>query len=200
MSGSALSAAGLGPARPRTGQVFTGSGPGLAGPLMKFTWKPEDLFQEWFSPPKTGLSKKGLWIVLCSSYTCSCISVSGFWCSCLCSCPCLGSCLLSLISCISVPCSSSLLPILQPGSQPGAPAWSTLGNLLMFSRKRRRQKPIRSHMFDTLPMGPRFGLAPGPCCGGCPTSWFTEGSLLIPPAWSLFIGDRTGPYEEGGWR
>lgn len=43
------------------------------------------------------------------------------------------------------------------------------------------------------PMGPRLGAELELCCGGCPTSWLTEGSLLIPPPWALFIGERTGP-------
>jgi len=45
----------------------------------------------------------------------------------------------------------------------------------------------------TLPMGPRLGAELELCCAGCPTSWLTEGSLLIPPPWTLFMGERTGP-------
>lgn len=36
-------------------------------------------------------------------------------------------------------------------------------------------------------MGPRLGPAAEPCAGGWPTSWLTEGSLLMPP-WTLFTG------------
>lgn len=46
---------------------------------------------------------------------------------------------------------------------------------------------------EDVPMGPRLGAEPEPCWAGCPTSWFTEGSLLIPPPWTLFMGERTGP-------
>lgn len=52
---------------------------------------------------------------------------------------------------------------------------------------------LHSAAVGALPIGPRLDAEPELCCAGCPTSWLTEGSLLIPPPWTLFIGERTGP-------
>lgn len=38
-----------------------------------------------------------------------------------------------------------------------------------------------SGVAEDVPMGPRPGAELELCWAGCPTSWFTEGSLLIPP-------------------
>lgn len=56
-----------------------------------------------------------------------------------------------------------------------------------------RESPVPGLAMEDVPMGPRLGAEPEPCWAGCPTSWFTEGSLLIPPPWTLFMGERTGP-------
>lgn len=78
---------------------------------------------------------------------------------------------------------------LLPGGQAGPPrAGSAVSPLRLAAAG-----PAARGAVGTLPMGPRLGAELELCCGGCPTSWLTEGSLLIPPPWALFIGERTGP-------